>query len=419
MSMPKEEGLDHSLAFLKEGYEFILHRRKSFQSNIFETTLLGKKAICLGGKEGAALFYNNDKFIRAGAAPNRLVKTLFGEGGVQTLDGEQHRNRKAMFMSIMTKTQLQRIDKLLESEWAKASEQWEKTDRITLYEESQKILMKAACDWAGVPLDDEEKRTEQMRYLFESPAAVGPAHWKGRTSRSNAEEWIAGLVEQVRNGNLHATKEGALRVFSEHRDLDGKLLPERMVAVEVLNILRPIVAISIYIVFSALALHQFPKEREVLKKGDGSIRRFVQEVRRFYPFFPATMAKVKQDFEWEGYQFKEGTMTLLDLYGNNHDPHLWEQPDLFRPDRFLGWKESPFDFIPQGGGDFDMGHRCAGEWVTIQVMEVSVDFLVNRLQYNVPDQDYSYSHSSMPSMPKSQMILADVKKMSNWKQELR
>jgi fatty-acid peroxygenase len=413
MSMPKEEGLDHSLAFFKEGYEFILHRRKSFQSNVFETTLLGKKAICLGGKEGAALFYDPDKFIRGGAAPNRLVKTLFGEGGVQTLDGEQHRNRKAMFMSIMTKTHLQQLDKLLESEWEKASEQWEKIDQLTLYEESQKILMKVACDWAGVPLDDANKRTEQMRCLFESPAAVGPAHWKGRTSRSKAEDWIAGLVEQVRNGNLHATKEGALRVFSEHRDSDGKLLPVRVVAVEVLNILRPIVAISIYIAFAALALHQFPGERERLKKGDGSIRRFVQEVRRFYPFFPATMAKVKQDFEWEGYQFKEGTLTLLDLYGNNHDPHLWEQPDLFRPDRFLDWKESPFDFIPQGGGDFDMGHRCAGEWVTIQVMEVSVDFLVNRLQYNVSEQDYSYSHSSMPSMPKSQMILSDVQKTSN------
>ncbi|MFP7479911.1 cytochrome P450 [Terribacillus saccharophilus] len=413
MSMPKEEGLDHSLAFLKEGYEFILHRRKSFQSNVFETTLLGKKAICLGGKEGAELFYDPDKFIRAGAAPNRLVKTLFGPGGVQTLDGEQHRNRKAMFMSIMTKAQLQRLDTLLEREWGKATEQWEKTDHINLYEESQKILMKTACDWAGVPLDDDEKRTEQMRYLFESPAAVGPTHWKGRSSRSDAEDWIAGLVEQVRNGNLHATKEGALHVFSVHRDNDGKLLPEKVVATEVLNILRPIVAISIYIVFAALALHQFPQESERLKKGNGSIHRFVQEVRRFYPFFPATMAKVKRDFEWNGYQFKEGTMTLLDLYGNNHDPNLWEQPDLFRPDRFLDWKESPFDFIPQGGGDFDMGHRCAGEWVTIQVMEISVDFLVNRLKYKVPKQDYSYSHSSMPSMPKSQMILADVQKLNN------
>jgi fatty-acid peroxygenase len=412
-SMPKEEGLDHSLAFLREGYEFILHRRKSFQSNIFETTLLGKKTICLGGEKGAELFYDPDKFIRAGAAPNRLVKTLFGEGGVQTLDGEQHRNRKAMFMSIMTKTQLQRLDMLIEREWEKASEQWEQADQIKLYEASQRILMKAACAWAGVPLDDEEKRTEQMRHLFESPAALGPDYWQGRTSRSGADQWVTELVQKVRNGELHPIREGALYVFSWHRDIDGELLPEKVAAVEVLNIIRPIVAISIFIAFSALALHQFPEEKSKLKTGDGSIQRFVQEVRRFYPFFPATMAKVKQDFEWEGYHFEKGTLTLLDLYGNNHDPHLWEQPDLFRPDRFLNWDASPFDFIPQGGGDFHMGHRCAGEWVTVQVMEVSVNFLVNRLQYKVPNQDLSYSHTSMPTMPKSQMILTEIHKVSN------
>ncbi|PAD40559.1 cytochrome P450 [Terribacillus sp. 7520-G] len=413
MAMPKEEGLDHTLAFLKEGYEFILHRRKSFQSDVFETTLLGKKAICLGGKEGAELFYDTDKFIRAGAAPNRLVKTLFGEGGVQTLDGEQHRNRKEMFMSIMTRNQLQKLDQLIEREWDRASEKWDEADQIKLYEASHHILMKAACGWAGVPLDDEKKRTEQMRHLFEAPAALGASHWQGRVSRSGAEKWISELVQQVRSGDLHPIREGALYVFSWHRDADGELLPAEVAAVEVLNILRPIVAISIYIVFAALALHQFPEEKKRLERGDGSIHRFVQEVRRFYPFFPATLAKVKKDFEWNGYQFKEGTMTLLDLYGNNHDPHLWEQPDLFRPERFLDWDKSPFDFIPQGGGDFGMGHRCAGEWVTIQVMEVSVDFLVNKLRYTVPEQDLSYSHSSMPSMPKSQMILTDIRKVSS------
>ncbi|QXE01238.1 cytochrome P450 [Terribacillus sp. DMT04] len=412
-SMPKEEGLDHSLAFLREGYEFILHRRKSFQSNIFETTLLWKKAICLGGKKGAELFYDPDKFMRAGAAPNRLVKTLFGEGAVQTLDGEQHRNRKGMFMSIMTRTQLQKLDQLIEREWEKASEQWEQYDQINLYEESQYILMRAACAWAGVPLDDEQKRTEQMRHLFESPAALGPDYWQGRTSRSGADQWMAELVKQVRNGELHPIREGALYVFSWHRDIDGELLPEKVAAVEVLNIVRPIVAISIFIAFSALALHQFPQEKGRLQKGDGSIHRFVQEVRRFYPFFPAAIAKVKKDFQWEGYQFQEGTLTLLDIYGNNHDPHLWEQPDLFQPDRFLDWDGSPFDFIPQGGGDFHMGHRCAGEWVTIQVMEVSVDYLVNRLQYKVPNQDLSYSHTSMPTMPKSQMILTDIQKITS------
>ncbi len=75
---------------------------------------------------------------------------------------------------------------------------------------------------------------------------------------------------------------------------------------------------------------------------------FVQEVRRFYPFFPFVAARVKQDFTWNGYQFTEGTLTLLDLYGTNHDQKLWEHPNMFYPERFAQWQGSPFSFIPQG-----------------------------------------------------------------------
>src|SRR5690606_8806230 len=95
---------------------------------------------------------------------------------------------------------------------------------------------------------------------------------------------------------------------------------------------------------------------------------FVQEVRRFYPFFPAAAAVVKQDFVWQGYTFPEGRRVMLDLYGTNHDPRAWESPETFSPERFSAWPDSPFTLIPQGGGDHFSGHRCAGEWMTIELM---------------------------------------------------
>ncbi|EIJ77549.1 fatty acid alpha hydroxylase, cytochrome P450 (plasmid) [Bacillus methanolicus MGA3] len=83
---------------------------------------------------------------------------------------------------------------------------------------------------------------------------------------------------------------------------------------------------------------------------------------------------------------------------------------MFSPDRFAKWEGSPFSFIPQGGGDYFMGHRCAGEWVTIEVMKVSLDYLTNRMDYEVPDQDLSFSMASMPSIPHSKVVIKNVKK---------
>ena len=180
------------------------------------------------------------------------------------------------------------------------------------------------------------------------------------------------------------------------------------VTVEVINMLRPIVAIGIYINFSLLALLEFPEEKEKLQSYNDYSKMFVQEVRRFYPFFPFVAAKVRSDFTWNGYEFKEGTLTLLDLYGTNHDPVKWEDPYQFNPERFAHWQGSPFSFIPQGGGDYYLGHRCAGEQITIDVMKISLDYLVNRMEFTVPEQDLSFENDDIPSIPKSKIILEHV-----------
>src|SRR5690625_2533289 len=107
--MPREEGIDHSLNLMREGYMYISNRRHSFNSDIFETRLLGKKAICMGGKEAAELFYDTEKFKRKGATPSRVVQSFFGGYSVQTLDGDAHKHRKDMLMSVMTPDKLEEL----------------------------------------------------------------------------------------------------------------------------------------------------------------------------------------------------------------------------------------------------------------------------------------------------------------------
>jgi fatty-acid peroxygenase len=201
----------------------------------------------------------------------------------------------------------------------------------------------------------------------------------------------------------------AAHAFAWHRDEAGNLLDLHVAAVDLLNVLRPTVAIGRYITFAALALHEHPVYRQKLRDhGPDYIHWFTQEVRRFYPFFPFAAAEVRHDFEWQEYPFPEGTRVLLDLYGTNHDPDLWERPDEFWPERLQHWQENAYDFIPQGGGDHYTNHRCAGEWVTIRLMERSLNFLVNRIDYDVPPQDLSINLAQMPTLPQSRFRITNV-----------
>lgn len=409
--LPKEEGLDHSLNVLKEGYDYFLKRREAIKSDVFETRILGQKAYSLGGEAAAELFYDTTKFKREGAMPSPVQKVLTGENGVQSLDGKEHENRKKMFMSLMSKDELDRFSTILKKYWDLYAAKWTTVEQIVLYDEVKEILCRSGCEWAGVPLNEKEvaQRTEDLADLFETTASISPAYLRGRHSRKKSEEWIQNLVGQVRRHELNPEKNTALYVFSWHKDLNNDLLDEHTAAVEILNIIRPIIAISIYIAFSAQALIQFPEAADKLTSQEAKqYQNFVQEVRRFYPFFPFQAALTKKEFTWNGYQFEKDTLAILDIYGTNHDPKVWHEPELFQPERFKDWNESPFSFIPQGGGDHLSGHRCAGEWITILVMNICLDYLVNQLNYSIPEQDLSFDMAKFPTIPKSKIILSNL-----------
>lgn len=44
-SIPREVGLDHTKDVLREGYQYIPNRKKAFQSDFFESRILGEKTV--------------------------------------------------------------------------------------------------------------------------------------------------------------------------------------------------------------------------------------------------------------------------------------------------------------------------------------------------------------------------------------
>ena len=81
-----------------------------------------------------------------------------------------------------------------------------------------------------------------------------------------------------------------------------------------------------------------------------------------------------------------------------------------RPERFYGWNVSAFNFIPHGGGEPLTGHRCPGEWITIELMKVAVRQLTTQLVYEVPPQNLTVSLRRMPALPESRFIITRIRR---------
>ena len=410
--IPRDASFDATLALIRDPYGFVRKRCQRYGSDLFETRLLLRRTVCMTGPEAARLFYDPDRLVRRGALPELIRSTLLGRGGVQGLDGEAHRHRKRMFMSLMAPERIARLGDLTAEFLRAHALTWASRQSVVLYDALPEILTRAVCAWSGVPLAEAEvdRRSRELTAMFDGAGAIGPRHWRSRLARQSGERWIAGLVQRVRAGRLDPPEESALRVISLYQDMKGKPLSPRIAAVEVINVLRPTVAVAVFITLAAHALHLHPECGRRLQAGEaGYADLFVQEVRRFYPFFPAVIARTRRAFEWEGYRFTEGARVMLDLYGTDRDPRSWDAPEEFLPERFREWDGSPFSFIPQGGGDHFEGHRCPGEWIAIEIMKVTVDFLVRRIVYDVPAQDLRIELSRLPALPRSRFVISNVR----------
>jgi fatty-acid peroxygenase len=403
--------LDRTLSMLRQGYRFLPEHRRRYGADLFEIRVLGQRTICLVGAEAARLLYDSTRFRRAGALPLPVRRTLVGEHGVQTLDDTAHRARKAVFMDLMAPARVDALTDLTAARWGEAIAGWPRRGRVVLFDEAVRVLARAACDWVGVPLPDHDApvRARDLASMVDGFATAGPRHWRARLARRRSERWVAGVVGQVRRGDLAVPAETPLHVIAAHRDPTGAPLDERTAAVEVLNLIRPTVAIAWYVVFAAHALHYHPQWRERLRGGGDDVReRFVQEVRRFYPFAPAVGARVRRDFTWRGHRFPRGRRVLLDVYGTDHDPARWPRAGEFDPDRFVDRPTEPFTLIPQGGGDPHDGHRCPGEPVTIALTRESLRQLIG-LDYQVPSQDLDIPLDRIPTRPRSGFVLTGVR----------
>jgi fatty-acid peroxygenase len=403
--------LDAAPALLREGYAFVGRRCDRLGTDVFTTRLLGRPTIFLRGVEAARLFYDGGRFLREGGLPRRVRSTLVGHGTVQGLDGVAHHHRKAMLLATLRPASVDDLLARAGAGWDEAADRWPRRSHVVLLQEAHALLAHAVLGWAGVPLDglDVPRLTRELVALYQSGGKVGPRHWRGRAARARLEAWAGLLIEDVRDGRVRPHPDSALATVAHHHDLDGDLLGLRVAAAELLNLLRPTVAVGRYVTFLGLELHRHPTWRERLAASDDDVLPFVQEVRRTAPFFPMVAARVREDFTWNGHPFPAGTRTLLDLYGTNRDPRAWPEPDAFFPERFRGWPGDPFTLIPQGGGDTATGHRCAGEATTIALMRQAVVRLARHLDWEVPEQDLRVSLRRVPAKPASGLVLERVR----------
>lgn len=401
-------------ALYQAGYDALAELREEAAAPVVKASFFNKEIIVVYGQEAAKKFYDSENFKRKGAMPEIVLKTLMGQGGVQTLDGAAHRHRKAVFMDLMTPERMEEYHQILDRKLSEALEK--QHGHFELFNLSKNVFFEAICEWSGInlgsysPQEIDELASCQISMI--SGAAASPVtHLKSRADRKKSELWAQQLIETARKHPVENKENVALYAFANATDLNGERLPLEIAAVDLLNIIRPTVALTVWAALMGHALFSRSDIYEALKEDFDELQdSFIQEMRRYYPFFPMIPAISLKEVEIDGYRIPKDSWVILDLYGTDHDPRSVKEPFTFIVDRYKGRTkeisyEEEYEMLAQGGGDFRKMHRCAGEWITLHSLRVFSNQLVNKHHFIIPEQDWSIPMNRFPTYPNSRVLL--------------
>ncbi|KAL4366018.1 hypothetical protein AHAS_Ahas07G0164100 [Arachis hypogaea] len=122
------------------------------------------------------------------------------------------------------------------------------------------------------------------------------------------------------------------------------------------------------------------------------LQAIIKETLRLHPPAPLLLPrKAKVDVEISGYTIPKGARVLINAWAIGRNPNIWEDANLFLPERFLGSnidvKGRDFQLTPFGSGR----RICPGSPLAIRMMHVMLGSLVNsfdwKLENNIKHED--------------------------------
>lgn len=110
----------------------------------------------------------------------------------------------------------------------------------------------------------------------------------------------------------------------------------------------------------------------------------IKETLRLHPPIPLLVPRrATQDTSFMGYFIPKDTQVFVNAWAIGRDPDVWEEPLVFKPERFLGsnidYKGYHYELIPFGAGR----RMCAGVPLAHRVLHLVLGSLLHRFDWEL------------------------------------
>src|SRR6184192_1248451 len=336
------------------------------------------------------IFTGDPELLRAGEA-NNLLEPMLGQHSLLLLDGPRHLRERRLMLPSFHGERMQAYGRAMREITDRSIDAWPVGRPFPIHERMQAITLDVILRTVfgldeGALLDRLRERLRRLMAFVSGTLGIlllmpwlqrdlGPFSPGGRFVRLAREVDDLLFAELTRRrAEGVAGRDDILSMLIAARDEDGQPMTDQELRDEMLTLLlagHETTATSLAWVF-----HRVLERPDVLEKlrtevrdaaGDGPLElrhvaeleyldATIKETARLTPILPIVARRLEEPTSIGGHELPAGAVAVPCIYLAHHRPDVWPDAERFEPERFLGRRPTPYEFLPFGGGV----RRCLG-----------------------------------------------------------
>jgi cytochrome P450 len=211
-----------------------------------------------------------------------------------------------------------------------------------------------------------------------------------RRARANKEidDVVMPLIAGRRHNPGLAEQHDILALLMRARGDDGDRLSDSEIRDDLITLMlagHETTATTLAWIFDLLLHHPDALRRvrdEALSGEEAFTTAVVHETLRIRPPAPFTARVAAQPVPIGGYRIDAGTRIVVHIIAINRNPRIYDHPNEFRPERFLGSRPDTYAWVPFGGGV----KRCLGAVFSMRELITVLHTLLRAGEFTAVDE---------------------------------
>jgi cytochrome P450 family 135 len=331
------------------------------------------------------------------------IASIMGPSSVIVLTGPEHMRQRKLLLPPFHGERMREYQEVIVSATKRDMAGWPLGTAMRLQERTRSITLEVILRAVfGVEAERMGALKEAIGGLLEplnplamillslrSPSSEPPKGAVGR-ALERLDSVIYDELERRRSQVDLAERSDILSLLLQARDEDGQAMTDGELRDELVTLLlagHETTSTSVSWAIERLVRHPHKLSRllaeiDGLSEGGGEeyMSAVVSETLRVRPVVPVVVRVLQEDMRVGSHLLPKGTRVVPSIYLTNRSSRVYDDPEEFRPERFLENGPETFSWIPFGGGI----RRCIGAAFATLEMKLILRTMLEELEPSMP-----------------------------------